>query len=324
MLPGEQTWLAAVVANLSDDTTKLVYADWLQEQGDNARAAFLRKFVAAVLSAQVADYPEPEPEFSEEWLELIGFRLLHSLAQAGRFELNERVLKLARPALRMVQSPLEDTEFRIGASKIGGLPDLPFGFEWPEGKECRAIYNDDTAHVKRLAGFVAQVNFAEIARTQATKGLPKAGLLSFFCFQDIPNDKPDVIGVKAIWFPDPTGFIDTEPPRKQTQGNQVMPSESLVFEETLDLPAQWSGPWEGELGEGEDKALSDHVYSLNFKNMLGYARSTSGGDPTPSKEYRHLILLKNDAGCRLHIQIHQKDLDALNFDNIKLAWVDFD
>jgi uncharacterized protein (TIGR02996 family) len=39
MLDGEYEWLAAVVANLADDNTKLVYADWLQEQGDADRCA---------------------------------------------------------------------------------------------------------------------------------------------------------------------------------------------------------------------------------------------------------------------------------------------
>src|SRR5437868_3555109 len=44
------------------------------------------------------------------------------------------------------------------------------------------------------------------------------------------------------------------------------------------------------------------------------ARSTSGGDPTPSKRSRHLAMLKNAAGCRLHIQLSQKDLAARNFE----------
>jgi uncharacterized protein (TIGR02996 family) len=34
LLAGEWEWLAAIVANLADDTTKLVYADWLEERSD--------------------------------------------------------------------------------------------------------------------------------------------------------------------------------------------------------------------------------------------------------------------------------------------------
>ena len=40
-LAGERDWLAAVVADLADDAPKLVYADWLEERGDE-RSDFLR------------------------------------------------------------------------------------------------------------------------------------------------------------------------------------------------------------------------------------------------------------------------------------------
>jgi hypothetical protein len=43
--------------------------------------------------------------------------------------------------------------------------------------------------------------------------------------------------------------------------------------------------------------------------MLGYGRATSGGDPTPSRESRHLVVLRTAMGVTLHIQIGH---DALN------------
>ena len=102
----------------------------------------------------------------------------------------------------------------------------------------------------------------------------------------------------------------------------------MTFEETLDLPEQsYSGPWSNELKpdlEADYDEVLDHFRSLNFENLLGYARATTGGDPTPSKQSRHLILLTNAAGCRLHIQIDQDDLAARRFDKITLNWVDFD
>src|SRR5262249_24781523 len=147
--------------------------------------------------------------------------------------------------------------------------------------------------------FLAQVNLAEIAYTQAAKDLPKTGLLSFFSFQDGANDNPNVIGAKAILFPDTSALVRTDPPEPLTEGNTEMPVEHLTFEETLDLPEAESGPWEGELHPKADEEYDDvigHFRSLNFDNMLGYGRSTSGGDPTPSKQYRHLILLPNSQG----------------------------
>jgi uncharacterized protein (TIGR02996 family) len=324
-LADERHWLAAVVANLSDDTPKLIYADWLEERSDD-RSRFLRAYVEASRSMNPSGFPRPK-QLPEEWLELIGFRLLERIAAAGLPELKGRVLRLARPALRMKQGAAGSRTIAVGASKIGGLPDLPPGFRWPPGGDCHAIYNDDTGGTDRLAGFLAQINFAEVAHTQAARDLPEAGLLSFFCFQDIENDNPDAIGAKAIFFPDPTGLVRTKPPRELTEGNGVIPPRRLTFAEALDLPEADDGPWSQELkpDPGADyDAVLDHFRRLNFENFLGYARSTTGGDPTPSKQSRHLILLENGVGCRLHIQLSQEDLAARNFDKITLSWVDFD
>lgn len=324
-LTGEREWLTAVLADLSDDVPKLVYADWLEERGDD-RSHFVRAFVGAARSMTPSDFPQAGL-LSEEWLELIGYRLLERVAAANQPDLKDRVLRLARPALRMKKVKAADPKLPVGASKIGGRPDLPPDFAWPPGGDCHAIYNDDTGGTDRLAGFLAQVNFAEIAETQAARGLPAAGLLSFFCFQDIENDNPDAIGAKAVFFPDPTGLVRTTPPKKLTEGNGTIPPHRLTFEETLDLPSDYRGPWSSELKPDPDAdydAVLDHFRQLNFENMLGYARSTTGDDPTPSRESRHLILLKNAAGCRLHIQISRADLAAGNWGAITLNWVDFD
>jgi hypothetical protein len=308
-----------------DDTPKLVYADWLEERGDD-RSHFLRAYVAASRSMKLSDFPRAQG-LPEEWLELIGFRLLERIAVAGLSELKDRVLRLARPAVRMKKGAAGSRKIAVGASKIGGFPDLPPVFRWPPGGDCHAIYNDDTGGTDRLAGFLAQINFAEIAHAQDARDLPGAGVLSFFCFQDMENDNPDAIGAKAVFFPDPAGLVRTRPPKKLTEGNEVIPVRRLTFEETLDLPVARSGPWSGELTPDPNTnygAVLDHFRTLNFENFLGYGRSTSGGDPTPSKRSRHLIVLENAAGCQLHIQLSQDDLAAQNFDKITLNWVDFD
>ncbi len=325
LLPGERELLTTVVADLADDAPKLVYADWLEEQGDD-RSDFLRAYVKAARSMNPADFPRARKGLSEEWLELIGYRLLKLIADEGFPELKRPVLSLARPALRMKKGAA-GRKVPVGASKVGGLPDLPPGFRWPPGGDCHAIYNDDTGGTDRLAGFLAQINFAEIAYTQAARELPAEGLLSFFCFQDVENDNPDAIGAKAVFFPDTAGLVRTKPPKKLTEGNGVMPAQRLTFEETLDLPEPYSGPWSKGLkpDPGADySAVFDHFHRLNFYNFLGYARATSGGDPTPTKQSRHLIVLENAAGCQLFIQLSQKHLAARKFEAITLNWVEFD
>ncbi|HZY88806.1 MAG TPA: DUF1963 domain-containing protein [Gemmataceae bacterium] len=326
LLAGERPLLAAVVADLADDAPKLVYADWLEEHGADDRSRFLRAYVEAARTMSPADFPLARKGLPEEWLELIGYRLLELLTDEEVAELKNPVLRLARPALRMKMGAAGG-KVAVGASKIGGQPDLPPGFGWPPGGDCHATYNDDTGGTDRLAGFLAQINFAEVADTQAAKDLPAEGLLSFFCFQDIENDNPDAIGAKAVFFPDTAGLVRTRPPKKLTEGNEIIPAQRLTFAETLDLPEPHKGPWSKELtpNPGADySAVFDHIRELNFVNFLGYARGTTGPDPTPSKKSRHLVVLENAAGCRLHIQLSQDDLAARNFDAITLNWVDFD
>src|SRR5262249_10639618 len=151
---------------------------------------------------------------SEEWLELIGYRLAKAIADAGGPELKGPAFRLARPALRMGGGGGAGADGLGGLSKFGGLPGLPPCVARPAGEECKAIYNDNTAGVKHLAGFLAQVNLEAIAHTQAAKDLPKAGVLSFFCFQDVENDRPDTIGARALFFPDPDRLVKKKPPKK--------------------------------------------------------------------------------------------------------------
>ncbi len=199
LLEGEREWLSTIVSNLSDHEAKLVYADWLEDRSD-ARSDFLRAFAHAAGTMRHADFPKPK-KLSEEWLDLIGFRLLERIAKEESFELTEPILKLARPALRMKKSAKTIKTIEVGASRIGGMPDLPKDFPWPKGDDCPAIYNDDTAGAQKLAGFLAQINLEETAQTEAGRQLPDQGILSFFCYQDFENDNPDVIGVGAFHFP---------------------------------------------------------------------------------------------------------------------------
>ncbi len=360
LLDGERDWLAAVVDDLPNDTPRLAYADWLESRAP-VRARFLREFVRASTSMEPEDFPRAEG-MSEEWLELIGFRLLERLADSNVPNLKDNVLRLARPALRLSSGVAGGTAERssrveggstgifgrflrlvrpapvrvetdsggslslpAGVSRVGGLPELPPNFPWPRGDDCRGMHAGDTAGVDSLAGFLAQVNLAEIAHTHAARDLPASGILSFFAFQG-DEDNPDTVGAKAIYFPDTSVLVPTEPPEELPVENGIISPRHMRFEETLDLPEYGSGPWSGEITPDPEvhyPAL-DHFKRLNFENILGYGRATSGGDPTPSRESRHLILLHTACGATLHIQIGRDALAARRFDGITLAWVDHD
>src|SRR3954462_654652 len=57
---GDKAFLKALVAHPDDDVTRLVYADWLDEQGDPARAEYHRA------DSTLAGLPEPAREGAAE------------------------------------------------------------------------------------------------------------------------------------------------------------------------------------------------------------------------------------------------------------------
>lgn len=361
LLEGERVWLEAVVEDLRNDAPRLAYADWLESRAPG-RARFLRAFVQASAWMEPEDFPWAEG-MSEEWLELIGFRLLERLAHSNVPHLKESVLRLARPALRMKTDDgqtagepdgraeagatsvfsrllrllrpapgrmetngVGPAEIPAGASRVGGLPELPPGFPWARGEDCTGMDAGDMAGYDAPAGFLAQVNLAEIAHTQAARDLPSAGVLSFFAFQDPDEDLPDIVGARVMYFPDASVLVPTEPPGELSATNALIPPRRLAFEETLDLPEYRSGPWSGDLTPDPQVRYDalEYFRKLNFDNMLGYGRATSGDDPTPSKESRHLIVLRTVYGVTLHFQIGRDALAARGFDRFTLAWVDVD
>ncbi|MDZ7620040.1 MAG: YwqG family protein [Patescibacteria group bacterium] len=96
----------------------------------------------------------------------------------------EEIHGLARRAILMrTSSSTED--IAIGASKLRGEPDLPYGFEWPELNG-------------RPLAFLAQIDMREAAKLGASiDGLPKEGLLSLFsawAWVDEDGGGPQILG----------------------------------------------------------------------------------------------------------------------------------
>ena len=79
------------------------------------------------------------------------------------------IRKLTRPAILLRTKKSSEAKIPLGASKIGGKPDLPSDTPWP-------LFTDG----KPLA-FLAQLDLAEMAKVGSPiKGLPIDGLLSLF------------------------------------------------------------------------------------------------------------------------------------------------
>jgi hypothetical protein len=74
---------------------------------------------------------------------------------------------LAKPAVRLATAPAADADIPIGATRLGGDPDLPEGVEWP------------TSSAGPMT-FIAQIDLGEAHACSSLEGLPATGSLVIF------------------------------------------------------------------------------------------------------------------------------------------------
>jgi uncharacterized protein YwqG len=77
------------------------------------------------------------------------------------------IAREALPCVRLFTNRVSDSAIKIGASKLGGLPDLPDASEWP----CRN---------GAPLSFIAQINVTALPKFDGLEELPPNTLLSFF------------------------------------------------------------------------------------------------------------------------------------------------
>lgn len=115
----------------------------------------------------------------------------------------------ALPFVRLIpDTPEEEDRTPIGASKIGGLPDLPANTRWPT-RPAYAYPKDGHSRAPEASApaplsLLAQINLADVAAHEIELDLPRNGLLLFFF--DIESqpwgfDPFDAPGAQVIYVP---------------------------------------------------------------------------------------------------------------------------
>src|SRR5258708_20598885 len=87
--------------------------------------------------------------------------------QSGLGLVTEHLKLFLKPAIRMESSPASAHPLPVGASKLGGLPDLPPTLTWPSWKEVPMV-------------FLVQINLQEVAPYDLEQLLPAFCFLYFF------------------------------------------------------------------------------------------------------------------------------------------------
>ena len=316
LILGEEVFLNKVVSDLTSSEVKFIYADWLDEQGDEVRANFLRQFCA------VLDHP-PTPEGLSDfdlvppiWRRMIGGDIAHHWNQftaSLSFEFQHSAIDLlsaSRPALSISILDSEgalpafefpnDKHFAIGKTKRFGLPDLPVGMRWPEARDL-----DDNSTSNQKCGFLAQVNFAEFSETRVGPFLPSEGLLSVFSFYS--GDKNTDVLYHTYFFPSiellerKTAPEDFDEPDNE---NFLRDAAAIQFVETLDIPpfSPFAHPQfvNQSMDQSSQESIADEILRIRMvelgvsESLLGFARTDSYRTSDSSTPNRRCNLIRLD------------------------------
>jgi len=167
-----------------------------------------------------------------------------SLDASGLQRVSQSVLELAEPAIRFETAPVQDAPLQVGASKVGGYPDLPPGIPWPE---CRGHPLD----------FLAQINLTELSGFEGSEHLPPSGiLLFFFGTEGDPFHHPaeDTSSWRVLYFDGPDSALERRIP---PGGDEYNPCR-VHFSQEWTIPAYESKLFDSlKLTEQEQSAYLD-------------------------------------------------------------------
>ena len=145
---------------------------------------------------------------------------------AGLTRLKKDIDALALPSIRLTTATVDEAKLAVGASKIGGLPDLPVGIAWPQWRNVPQ-------------SFIAQIALAEAQKYDTQKVLPQSGMLWFFydAQQDTYGDDPADRGGWTVIFNENPGELKRQASPHGLPKEGRFKSCSIAFSSEITLSA---------------------------------------------------------------------------------------
>lgn len=209
------------------------------------------------------------------------------------------------PAIALLLEKADNENLAVGQSKIGGAPDVPADFDWPQWKE-------------KPLGFVAQFNFEEVAPFDLKQELPTSGLLSFFYAME---EQPwGFVKDKGAWqvfhWPRNIKVVRRELPKNIGERN-FLSSHSIDFATEWQWLDSLSAPAFAEIEIDEDQeegrwwdfydAAKALLPETPCHQLLGYAESIQDDAPTRCAVKVHNI---EYIDCEPNADFYQRMRDA--------------
>lgn len=166
-----------------------------------------------------------------------------------------------------------------GASKFGGNPDLPEGFQW---KYFTTGTFDDEEERPRPLAFLAQINCAEVSAYDREGLLPEKGMLYFFyelASQRWGFDPADRGCAQVFYDSGENGELQETPFPEDMEEGFRLPEIPISFRSREDVP-DWSEYAEFHNTDGDYETYTEAREKLmdgdNISKLLGYADCIQG------------------------------------------------
>ncbi|MNS32453.1 hypothetical protein D3C72_645400 [compost metagenome] len=260
----------------------------------------------------------------------------------------EPLVPLAWPSLRLKRTHLDADGLPIGASKLGGSPDMPTTEEWPRFRS-------------NPLSFIAQINLSAIAQYREFTHLPESGHLLFFYDTDLqPWGHEDLEpGSSRVLYVEPgSPLVRRMAPADLYEELQYRPA-SLEFFVDMTLPGYDIGPMSEDPDEELPDLSDEQVDELGRlreavsayqsgdnqpkHRMFGFSDGWQdsmhirweyerGWEATPYDRFRMLLQVDSDeeqteagskgmywgSGGRIHYWANRSDLEQCDFENVQL------
>ncbi len=117
----------------------------------------------------------------------------HLAADPALSRVRTELEALVRNSIRLWPQPGSDDDIPIGASKLGGMPDLPPDLAWPTFKIVKKLYEERALPEDGIISlpFIGQFNLEQLAQYDADHVLPKTGMLYLFFFDLVYSGSDD-------------------------------------------------------------------------------------------------------------------------------------
>ncbi len=281
-------------------------------------------------------------------------RMRELIEEQGLSRVVDQIMADSRPCIRLKLDYTPDETIPVGASKVGGSPDVPEGFMWPVWNSVPLM-------------FIAQIRLSEAKSFDEENLLPESGLLYFFFDQEAFDYMPyeATLGTngpyKVIYLEDERTPLArmSHPSLKKDGSYEIYEYEAAVVSFEQDLSPFFEYPLYYANGSQavhltlseEEKANymnfwieAQEKHPQPFHQLLGYEEDAQGifqatinahaawriGEP---EDWILLFQVDSDGGDipqnrpnflwgdtgLIHYCINKNDLRACNFDRV---WLD--